>query len=79
MIDIVYGFRWSKRKDILHQRRMSLGYGDILPSQTNFITIIDEEIKPDTGEMLWATWVWDSGQLITLIPKFIRRWFVKNK
>ena len=63
MIEIAYN--WDlKQNGILHIKKLSIGYkqGNTPFGQSDLISIIEEEINPDTGSILFATLHFTSGK-----------------
>jgi len=56
MIEITYGHHI--KRDILYQKKLSFGHGLPTHGQTDFVTLIKEEINRKTGTTIWATLVW---------------------
>ena len=56
MIEIIFGHK--VRNGVCYQSKLSVGHGIPEYGQTDFITLIEEEINMSTGGTLWATMRW---------------------
>lgn len=63
MIEIVY--KWKIKNNILTRKVIGLGYhkGNTNYGQSDFLTIISEEIDITTEQCVWATLLFSSGMV----------------
>jgi hypothetical protein len=62
MIEIRFGWKEDKDREILTTKSLSFGYkqGNTHFGQSYFITLITEETNLETGEVYWAYMNWHS-------------------
>ena len=56
MLEIIYGHKIEE--NFLSQKKISIGHGLPRHGQTDFITLIEEEVDMRNGIVCWATMKW---------------------
>jgi len=79
MIEIVY--KWSMKNDILTRRIIGLGHhkGNTNFGQSDFLTVIDEEIDATSGQCVWATMLFSSGTWLRRLKNMYQQRRIKNE
>lgn len=73
MIEIVY--KWRMKNNILIKRVIGLGYhkGNTNYGQTDFLTVMDEEIDTTTTQCVWADLLFSSGSWLRTLKYIYKK------